>query len=182
MSKVLTFSRVFPSYHPRKGEPTYFVEKMINWWWNSSDHVYHNVIDMILDLNGDKFTEQEVIEFVESLNADVTDIKSHTIRASNRFVAGDYARPVVWYGKPYRSKQLQFLPNILIPKTYEIELTFVCYINSVLISYDQLCDVAGNDGLTVEDFKKWFQFPNLWFKYAKPFDGQIICWNENIKY
>jgi hypothetical protein len=28
MSKVITFSRVFPSYHPKKGQPTYFVEKL----------------------------------------------------------------------------------------------------------------------------------------------------------
>jgi hypothetical protein len=28
MAKVITFSRFFPAYHPRKGEPTYFVEKI----------------------------------------------------------------------------------------------------------------------------------------------------------
>lgn len=26
MAKVITFSRVFPSYHPKAGQPTYFVE------------------------------------------------------------------------------------------------------------------------------------------------------------
>ena len=30
MSRVMTFSRVFPSYHPRKGDPTYFVEAILN--------------------------------------------------------------------------------------------------------------------------------------------------------
>lgn len=28
MSKVITFSRVFPAYHPKKGQPTYFIEKI----------------------------------------------------------------------------------------------------------------------------------------------------------
>lgn len=28
--KVLTFSRVYPSYHPRKGESTFFVDKIIS--------------------------------------------------------------------------------------------------------------------------------------------------------
>lgn len=30
-----------------------------------------------------------------------------------------------------------------------------------------------NDGLSRKDFKDWF---------AKPFAGQIICWNEKINY
>jgi hypothetical protein len=29
MSRVITFSRVFPSYHPRKGEATFFVESVL---------------------------------------------------------------------------------------------------------------------------------------------------------
>jgi hypothetical protein len=28
MSRVLTFSRVFPAYHPKAGQPTGFVEKI----------------------------------------------------------------------------------------------------------------------------------------------------------
>lgn len=30
MAKVITFSRTFPSYHPKAGQPTYFVEKFYN--------------------------------------------------------------------------------------------------------------------------------------------------------
>jgi hypothetical protein len=40
MSKVLTFSRVFPSYHPKAGHPTYFVEKMLQWYWSEVSDVY----------------------------------------------------------------------------------------------------------------------------------------------
>lgn len=36
MSKVITFSRTFPAYHPRKGEPTYFVEKF---WTSINAHI-----------------------------------------------------------------------------------------------------------------------------------------------
>jgi hypothetical protein len=31
--KVITFSRTYPSYHPKAGQPTYFVEKV----WSSLD-------------------------------------------------------------------------------------------------------------------------------------------------
>ncbi len=35
--------------------------------------------------------------------------------------------------------------------------------------------IAKNDGLDIDEFMAWF-------KYPKPFEGQIICWNENIGY
>jgi hypothetical protein len=34
--------------------------------------------------------------------------------------------------------------------------------------------LAKNDGLSHDDFKDWFS--------KLPFSGQIICWNENVKY
>ncbi|MGL4598529.1 MAG: hypothetical protein ACRCYO_13510 [Bacteroidia bacterium] len=34
MAKVITFSRVFPAHHPKKGQPTHFVEKV---WANLVD-------------------------------------------------------------------------------------------------------------------------------------------------
>jgi hypothetical protein len=35
--------------------------------------------------------------------------------------------------------------------------------------------LAQNDGLSLADFKEWF-------KWGTPFDGQIICWKDNIEY
>ena len=30
MAKVITVSRTFPDYHPKAGQPTYFVEQILN--------------------------------------------------------------------------------------------------------------------------------------------------------
>ena len=30
MARIITFSRTFPAYHPKAGEPTYFVEMILN--------------------------------------------------------------------------------------------------------------------------------------------------------
>ena len=35
--------------------------------------------------------------------------------------------------------------------------------------------LAYNDGLSLAELLKWF-------KYPKPFKGQIICWNDKISY
>ena len=51
MSKVITFSRYFPSYHPRKGEPTFFVEK-IHWGLIDLVHTkWLGCFEMLPDLN-----------------------------------------------------------------------------------------------------------------------------------
>lgn len=49
MSKVITFSRTFPAYHPRKGEPTYFVEKF---WTSINAHIAE--VEGTLDLFNSK--------------------------------------------------------------------------------------------------------------------------------
>jgi len=42
-------------------------------------------------------------------------------------------------------------------------------------------EIAKNDGLSSEDLYWWFsRSPD--FKKKDGFDGQIICWNENINY
>lgn len=35
--------------------------------------------------------------------------------------------------------------------------------------------LAKNDGLTLAELLQWF-------KYPKPFEGQIICWNDKVNY
>lgn len=164
MAKVITFSRVFPSYHPRKGEPTYFVEKI----WESINDCY---FDQLL---------------IEQLNFSRHDVgfKHHTIRAGHRFKVGDWFSARVWSGKPYQSKQIVIAPDIQIKKIWNFEIKIVevdggfaskGFINGVRVSPDKLMNIVENDGLELADFLAWFQFP-------KPFDGQIICWNENIEY
>jgi len=153
MSKVITFSKVFPSYHPRRGEPTFFVEKVIK-----SIGVGNYNVNM------------------EAYN-DVSP-KHHTIRAGHRWKVGDKFSPRVWSGQPYASKQITFAPDIKIKKIWDFAMvgdTF--FINRKELhnnEWEYIEALVRNDGLTLNDFCKWFN--------ELSFDGQIICWNENINY
>lgn len=173
MAKVITFSRTFPKGHPRAGEPTYFVEAFYK------------------SLNKTKYIPNEL----ESLNHDKFIngfAKHHTIRAGNRFKKGDYFSPRVWgtdinpkSGKSgaYHSKQIILAPDTEILEVYNITiwreslLNWRIYINTVGINAPKISKLANNDGLTHRDLLDWFNVP-----IEKVFTGQIICWNENVKY
>lgn len=176
MSRVLTFSRYFPSYHPRKGEPTYFVEKI----WKCTGAVYEYARNL----------DEELSRFLD------TDLKfnpkGHTIRAGYRWKVGDKFSPRIWSDKPYRSKQIIIAPDIEIKKVWDVEISAFThgYTHITIPSKDKnlrthgyrsmipLGDVAANDGLEIKDFEAWFNPA----KIDTLFEGQIICWNENIKY
>jgi hypothetical protein len=168
MAKVITFSRTFPSYHPKAGQPTYFVEK----FWKSLDMPINQNIGLV----GLKYENVH-------LNG-----KHHTIRAGERWKKGQYFSPRVWSGKPYHSKQILIAPDTLITDVYDFEikpaykLLPLDYDTDVIINHnffhtdsDIMQIVAKNDGLTLAELLQWF-------KYPKPFKGQIICWNQNAKY
>lgn len=168
MARIITFSRTYPSYHPRKGEPTYFVEKI----WESIAY-----IDYI-------YNEQFPIPY-EALNWDrnVLGCKHHTIRAGHRWKAGDWFKPCVWSGRPYHSKMIQFAPEIQIVKTWDFEIAggafFIndrCIIGETEGDHELLEMIAKNDGLSKNDLLYWFKYP----KPTGPM--QIICWNESIEY
>ena len=107
MSKVITFSRVFPAYHPKAGQPTGFVEKL----WQSL---------LIVNKENEGFkSELFVLSRNEMLLKEHSHWwttnpipKNHTIRAGHRWKVGDKFSPV--YGRvspttPNRSS----LPRIL---------------------------------------------------------------------
>lgn len=161
MSKVITFSRFFPSYHPRKGEPTYFVEKIIK----------------ARIMLGE--TPCDVNAPFEAAIYHLCDPKYHTIRAGHRFKVGDWFSPRVWSGKPYHSKQIIIAPDIQVKKVWNFSINdYRFWINnnrSIGSTSSEMKKIALNDGLVLDDFHNWFQYP-------KPFDGQIICWNDKIEY
>lgn len=166
MSKVIPFSRVFPAYHPRKGEPTYFVEK----FWESIRNE-QNILSPQY-----QFMKDEKISDIMRWNH--YQPKHHTIRAGNRWKEGDKFSPRVWSGKPYNSKQIIIAPDIEIVKVWSISKDLISknfYINGIEQEADNLLELAKNDGLSLSDLLLWFQYP-------KPFVGQIICWNPNINY
>jgi hypothetical protein len=168
MSKIITFSRIFPSYHPKAGQPTFFVEKI----WESlylSHFVETGYFDKMLSA-GFNIGQHGIYE-----------PKHHTIRSGHRWKAGDWFSPRVWSGKPYHSKQIIIGPDIQVKKTWRFEIKQTpgygmrLWINGFIIDTVIQIKLTQNDGLSMDDFMRWFQFP-------KPFSGQIICWNENINY
>ena len=174
------FSRVFPAYHPRAGEPTNFVEKILN-TQSESTSIYS-----LHDLNPNKPRETE--EFWKSvrINYPLLGCKYHTIRAGHRFKVGDTFTPRVWGSDinpksgrsgPYHSKQIIIADDLEVKQIYNFELRksdLNFHLNGKLLKIDQLKDIAKNDGLTLDDFDEWFNSPD--------FDGQIICWSDNIQY
>lgn len=170
MSRVITFSRVFPSYHPRKGEPTYFVEK-----------IFKSLNLPRFDSNGVRVLKHEIFNFADFGRCEP---KHHTIRAGHRWKVGDKFSPRVWSGKPYNSKMITIAPDIQVKKIWGFEIK-----DSIIrirgseqsacglwdVPADEIPFVAKNDGLSFLDFMHWFRFP-------KDFTGQIICWNETIEY
>lgn len=176
MSRVLTFSRVFPSYHPKAGQLTYFPEKI----WKS---LYDMNIFYGIGEHENRYNEVFPIRHDPLENIHNHLPKYHTIRAGKRWKAGDYFSPAVWGNDinsksgrsgPYHSKQIKFAPDIEIKKVWDIQIKGCSiYINEKYNPIDLI--LAKNDGLTFEDLADWFKMPCN-------FQGQIICWNENINY
>lgn len=159
--KVITFSRFFPAYHPRKGQPTYFVEKI----WKG---LYEDNSDV-------PFPHEMAGIWSAYCEMDVQP-KHHTIRAGHRWKVGDWFSPRVWSGKPYRSKQAEIGEPLQIKKIWMFRLSHDSYyLDEQELYLDDLTTVAKNDGLTTDDFESWFP-------YRKEFSGQILCWNESIEY
>jgi hypothetical protein len=166
MSRVITFSRTYPSYHPKAGQPTYFVEKIYKSILKPIDHVPITGIENSLSL----FALADALP------------KHHTIRAGHRWKIGDWFSPRVWSGIPYRSKQIQFASDIQVKKVWNFEVCrgkaicdddIIFFLENYIPSTSLYNEIAQNDGLTLDDLYGWFN---------KPFRGQVICWNENINY
>lgn len=181
--RVITFSRTFFVKHPRKGEETFFVEKI----WkglktgNHRDGEY-TILSKHQRLMKDGHWQLPHL-WRDKMCDDSFHAKHHTIRAGNRWKVGDFFSPRIWSGKPYASKQIQFAPPIEIKKIWHISFDnfSVPAINGVHL-FDEYNSqnwdfnlLARNDGLSPSDMIAWF-------KPYKETVGQILCWNEKIKY
>lgn len=185
MSRVMTFSRVFPSYHPKAGQPTYFVEKI------------HKSMDPKNKSMAWRVDKALMPYFNFAVFSDCAP-KHHTIRAGHRWKEGDWFRPVVWGNDvnpksgrsgPYHSKQITFAPDIQVKKVWNFEIHSTDKHCHILINYrewltsnmNDFYSLMRNDGLEPDDFRLWFQLSPE-YKKRERFSGQIICWNENIEY
>lgn len=170
MARVITFSEFFPAYHPKKGEPTLFLERVMR---SFSEIIPNYEIPIKVCKAG-----YDMYEFCHGQT------KHHTIRAGKRWKVGDYFSPRIWSGKPYQSKQIVIGPDIQIKKIWDFQLFYgneQVWINGKILHYRAHEIIAKNDGLELLDFVNWFvQAPPK--KSVKLFEGQIICWNENINY
>lgn len=171
MSRVITFSRVFPTTHPRKGELTHFIEKI----WKS--HYVNGICpDYLNDPVNDCFSKLNYNDFI---GYNTVSPKYHTIRSGNRWKAGDKFSPRVWSGKPYNSKQIIIAPDMEVKQVYDIKIheSHEVFINGVFfcsIGSPNWNELSKNDGLEPNDMRNWFN--------KLPFKGQIICWSDKINY
>jgi hypothetical protein len=170
--KVLTCSRHFPKGHPKAGQPTYFVEKILR------DLSIPNYWAEFQEWNKEK--PMEILhEFSRTFYYPVQGNKHHTIRAGSRWKVGDMISLRVWSDKPYRSKQIEFA-QVEVKKVWNIEISEFWWINDCILEHGQVAALAKNDGLTYEDFVAWFKIHPK--KKDETFTGQIICWSSAIEY
>lgn len=179
MTKVLTISRTYPNYHPRAGELTHFVEKIMASLADSSN-----------SRNGYWKMNKDFIDYDWCAYYNCRLPKGHTIRAGHRFKAGDMISLRVWSNDvnpksgrsgPYHSKQIIIAPDIEVKKTWDFELhggKAFFKVDGLLdeITDEQLEIIARNDGLSLDDFGSWFSDFSIEGEY------QIICWDEKINY
>jgi len=173
MAKVITFSKTFPAYHPKAGQETNFMQK----FWTSIS------VPLPVSVDAEKLEGE-----VRKLMFGDFKPKHHTIRAGSRWKVGDKFSPRIWSDKPYKSKQLILADDVEIKQIWDIEIKTAYkelpldYETDVIINHrfyhtdDEIMKrLAYNDGLSLAELLQWF-------KYPKPFKGQIICWNENVTY
>lgn len=183
------FSLNYPNYHPKKGQKTYFVEKvwesiyLDNAGWEGFWPIVNSGNNFDIGLHN-KYEP-----------------KHHTIRAGHRWKAGDWFQPFCWSGRPRWSKPILFAPPIQIVKTWDIEI--VNYVDYELMAVQvngrvfatwlhgfdfdseasllRTNELAKNDGLKTQDLIDWFtKSPD--FKKTNKFSGQILTWSNEVEY
>jgi hypothetical protein len=161
--RYLTFATQYPSHHPRKGEPTGFIEKI----WESLELVAQHHCNNHLT---------QWANWVSEINQ--FHPKGHTVRGGYNWKPGDVFNPKIWTGKPYWSKQLAFADPITVLKTYHFEITAKgdYRMNDKKLNLTNVTEIALNDGFeNPDDFE-------LWFGNVRSFKGQIVCWSKDIEY
>lgn len=169
--KYIMYSRTFPKGHPKEGQPTFFVERILNSFHNgqmSLDNIWPELKEFVNDF-----------ELIANQRQ-----KHHTIRSGNRYKPGDMVSLRVWSGLPYRSKQIEFA-QVEVKKTWGIEIyanefIFELKVDGIAQTKEDQERVANNDGLNLIDFYNWFNIHPK--KQGVTFRGQIICWSNEINY
>ena len=167
MAKTILFSKYFPAYHPRAGEPTFFAEKICKYLSSNGGD------------NAQKLTKNLLRNNFGTSDRDSIFPKLHTIRNGHRWKENEYFSPRIWSGPPYASKQIRIAEDLRIKHLWDIMIlpSMEVFINGQLFGFYGSPEVellAQHDGLSNEDFQNWFS--------KLPFDGQIICWDDHVEY
>lgn len=187
---VLVISKYFPAYHPKAGEETHFMSKiLLNFDKVVMQDEYGNQFP-----SNDSHDSKCAAAIVREMGFEP---KLHTIRNSYALWAAraekiNRGEAVLslrqWSGKPYRSKQEEFLRLEKIKvqqiRILKVPLIVVPYGTHPIFGKVENCfpfdldELAKNDGLSTDDFRAWFQMDRKMFQ----FDGCIIHFTENFKY
>lgn len=181
MAKVITVSQKFPESHPKAGQPTHFVEKI----WHSITPLYTTGSELNKNIENNTIKQfLENLEFIDYFP------KNHTVRLGRRWKTGDMASIRTWgtdinpksnRSGPYHSKQIIIAPDVEVTIT---NIVISCGEYAFQMKHAETCKciphalVALNDGLELEDFKKWFNPKGK----RQEIEAQIICWNKSVKY
>ena len=137
--RKIAISRYFPATHPRKGEPTYFPQKIL----------------ASMDFTPEDLAGYPVLEAMPNDNTRAKQ-KIHTVRTSNRLKAGEWVQPFFWEARPYRSRQIDFMPPVqIIWKLPILKEGVRLFLGSEKIERP-VRYVAHKDGLEVSDWMAWF--------------------------
>jgi len=164
MSKRMSFSRTFPKGHPRAGEPTYFPQKIL-----SSLNSMPNFPSSNIMIDWEALSKLGV-EYVADTLYGYLGYKGHTCRpmftASGKVAckAGDKYDFFSWEGTPYRSKQIVWARDVVLPRIVPLEIRSWdnIVVGNTYYYGDSVCvplleQLAANDGLTVADYKAWME-------------------------
>jgi hypothetical protein len=179
MARVLIFSRNFPAGHPRQGDYTFFIEKVLNTMeieFRCIDYFNQLLILNKKALDEGRITRDHLSLFYCSLNPLHNKKKGHTIRESMILKTGSWFSPRCWFGVPYHDPQIIFAPDTQVKSTWTFEvkkITGQYHLEGHSLMDNGVQDVAANDGLDPDDFESWFR---------KAFKGQVICFDEKIQY
>ena len=131
---VITLAKTFPAWHPRKGEPTGFLEKFLNGQTGNGNAKLHTI-------RANYPLWEKRIREVQNGNA-VLSVRQ-------------------WSGRPYASKQVEIarltaLDGVGIQKL-ELINVYGCNRPIVGIGDANFHGLSNNDGLSYQDWANWFK-------------------------
>lgn len=171
--KIVTYflmvSKTFPATHPRRGDLTHFREQILRNCIGEK-HISGSC-DPFIIVDGLKFSTPKIHTIRE--NYDLWARRAEKINAGQAVLSLRQ-----WTGKPYRSKQKEFLR---LSKIYVQEFKIITGSvapgippsRAVFIDrrIKNIHEVSQNDGLSVDDFCKWFK---------KDMEGVVIHFSDKI--